>query len=107
MSCGHSRSRRSPTHFTVVARVESPLASPPGIRYPGNSRSLDAPSGRRSPPKGTNMKVGVAGQGAFGQKHMDAIQNIPGVELITLTGGNAAATEEVAKKYKIPHFTGD
>jgi len=38
---------------------------------------------------------------------MDAIQNIPGVELITLTGGNAAATEEVAKKYKIPHFTGD
>jgi len=53
------------------------------------------------------MKVGVAGQGAFGQKHMDAIQNIPGVELITLTGGNAAATEEVAKKYKIPHFTGD
>jgi len=53
------------------------------------------------------MKVGVAGQGAFGQKHMDAIQNIPGIELITLTGGNAAATEEVAKKYKIPHFTGD
>jgi len=53
------------------------------------------------------MKVGVAGQGAFGQKHMDAIQNIPGVELITLTGGNAAATEEVAKKYKIPHSTGD
>src|SRR5258706_9466269 len=57
--------------------------------------------------KGTNMKVGVAGQGAFGQKHMDAIQNIPGIELITLTGGNPVATEEVAKKYKIPHFTCD
>jgi 2-hydroxy-4-carboxymuconate semialdehyde hemiacetal dehydrogenase len=53
------------------------------------------------------MKVGVAGQGAFGQKHMDAIQNIPGIELITLTGGNPAATKEVARKYKIPHFTGD
>jgi 2-hydroxy-4-carboxymuconate semialdehyde hemiacetal dehydrogenase len=53
------------------------------------------------------MKVGVAGQGAFGQKHLDAMQNIPGIEVITLTGGNQAATEEVAKKYKIPHFTND
>src|SRR5260370_23400402 len=53
------------------------------------------------------MKVGVAGQGAFGQKHLDAIQNIPGIEVITLTGGNQAAPEEVARKFKIPHFTGD
>ncbi len=53
------------------------------------------------------MKVGVAGQGAFGVKHIDAIQNIPGIEIITLSGGNQAATEEVAKKYKIPHWTGD
>ena len=53
------------------------------------------------------MKVGVAGQGAFGIKHLEAIQNIPGIEVITLTGGNQAATEEVAKRFKIPHFTGD
>lgn len=53
------------------------------------------------------MKVGVAGQGAFGQKHLDALKNIPGVEVITLAGGNAASTEEVAKKYKIPHWTTD
>jgi len=53
------------------------------------------------------MKVGVAGQGAFGQKHLEAMQNIPGIEVITLTGGNPAATEEVAKKFKIPHFTTD
>ena len=53
------------------------------------------------------MKVGVAGQGAFGVKHLEAMQNIPGIEVITLTGGNQAATEEVAKKFKIPHFTGD
>src|SRR5258707_890999 len=53
------------------------------------------------------MKVGVAGQGAFGIKHLEAIQNIPGIEVITLTGGNQSATEEVAKKFKIPHFTGD
>jgi len=53
------------------------------------------------------MKVGVAGQGAFGIKHLEGIQNIPGIEVITLTGGNQAATEEVAKRFKIPHFTGD
>jgi 2-hydroxy-4-carboxymuconate semialdehyde hemiacetal dehydrogenase len=53
------------------------------------------------------MKVGLAGQGAFGVKHLDAIQNIPGIEVITLTGGNQEKTAEVAKKYKIPHYTGD
>src|SRR3984885_6022591 len=54
-----------------------------------------------------DMKVGVAGQGAFGVKHIEAIQNIPGIEIITLSGGNQAATEEVAKKFGIPHWTGD
>jgi 2-hydroxy-4-carboxymuconate semialdehyde hemiacetal dehydrogenase len=53
------------------------------------------------------MKVGVAGQGAFGVKHIEAIKNISGIELVTLTGGNPAATEEVAKKFGIPHWTGD
>ena len=53
------------------------------------------------------MKVGVAGQGAFGVKHLEALQAIPGTEVITLTGGNQKSTEEVAKKFKIPHFTGD
>ena len=53
------------------------------------------------------MKVGVAGQGAFGVKHLEALANIPGIEVITLTGGNQASTEEVAKRFKIPHFTGD
>jgi len=53
------------------------------------------------------MKIGIAGQGAFGIKHLEAIANIPGIEVITLTGGHQAATEEVAKKFKIPHFTGD
>jgi 2-hydroxy-4-carboxymuconate semialdehyde hemiacetal dehydrogenase len=53
------------------------------------------------------MKVGVAGQGAFGVKHIEAIQNIPGIEIITLAGGSPGATEEVAKKFGIPHWTGD
>src|ERR1700732_1565975 len=53
------------------------------------------------------MKIGLAGQGAFGIKHLEACANIPGIEVITLSGGNQAATEEVARKFKIPHFTGD
>jgi 2-hydroxy-4-carboxymuconate semialdehyde hemiacetal dehydrogenase len=53
------------------------------------------------------MKVGLAGQGAFGIKHLEAIQNIPGIEVVTLTGGNQEATKEVAGRFKIPHYTSD
>jgi 2-hydroxy-4-carboxymuconate semialdehyde hemiacetal dehydrogenase len=53
------------------------------------------------------MKIGVGGQGAFGVKHLEALANIPGIEVITLAGGNPASTEEVAKRFKIPHWTGD
>jgi 2-hydroxy-4-carboxymuconate semialdehyde hemiacetal dehydrogenase len=51
------------------------------------------------------MKVLMAGQGAFGQKHLEAIASIPGIEVVSLAGGSAASTEEVAKKFKIPHWT--
>src|SRR5499427_2557951 len=53
------------------------------------------------------MKICVAGQGAFGQKHLDALKRIPDVEVTSLIGGNQDATAEVAKKYGIPHHTGD
>src|SRR6476646_7854603 len=53
------------------------------------------------------MIIGIAGQGALGIKHLEAIANIPGIEVITIIGGSHAANEEVAKKFKIPHFTGD
>ena len=29
------------------------------------------------------MKVGVAGQGAFGVKHLEALAVIPGIEVVT------------------------
>ncbi len=51
------------------------------------------------------MKVVVAGQGAFGQKHLEAIGNIAGIEVVSLAGGSPGTTEEVAKKFKIPHWT--
>src|ERR1700678_898541 len=53
------------------------------------------------------MKICVAGQGAFGQKHLDALKRIPGVEIASLVGGNQDATAQVAKKYGIPHHTGE
>ena len=53
------------------------------------------------------MKICVAGQGAFGQKHLDALKRISGVEVTSLIGGNLAGTEEVAKKYGVPHWGHD
>src|SRR6266436_5735243 len=53
------------------------------------------------------MKICVAGQGAFGQKHLDALKRIQGVEVTSLVGGNQDSTAAVAKKYGIAHFTGD
>ena len=35
------------------------------------------------------MKICVAGQGAFGIKHIEAVQKIPGIEIVTLAGGSA------------------
>jgi 2-hydroxy-4-carboxymuconate semialdehyde hemiacetal dehydrogenase len=53
------------------------------------------------------MKISVAGQGAFGVKHLEAIAKIDGIEVVSLAGGNPAGTEEVAKKFNIPHWTPD
>ncbi|HUK02183.1 MAG TPA: Gfo/Idh/MocA family oxidoreductase [Steroidobacteraceae bacterium] len=51
------------------------------------------------------MKICMAGQGAFGVKHLEAIQKIGGIEVVTLAGGNPEATAEVAKKFGIPHWS--
>jgi len=51
------------------------------------------------------MKVAIAGNGAFGTQHMRAIQNISDIEVISLSGGRPAGTEEFASKWKIPHWT--
>ena len=53
------------------------------------------------------MKICVAGQGAFGQKHLDALKRISDVQVVSLIGGNPVGTEEVAKKYGIPHWGQD
>ncbi len=53
------------------------------------------------------MKIALAGQGAFGTRHMEAIQNIPDIEVISLTGGRPEGTQAFASKWQIPHWTTD
>jgi 2-hydroxy-4-carboxymuconate semialdehyde hemiacetal dehydrogenase len=57
------------------------------------------------------IKVALAGAGAFGIKHLDAIQVIAAsgleVKVISLVGRELAKTEEVARRYGIPHATAD
>ncbi len=53
------------------------------------------------------MKIVVAGQGAFGVKHLEAIQKIDGVEVAALAGGSADSTRAVAERFAIPHWTTD
>ena len=53
------------------------------------------------------IKVALAGAGAFGIKHLDGIQNIDGVEVVSLVGRELPKTQEVAAKYGIAHVTTD
>ena len=53
------------------------------------------------------MKICVAGQGAFGQKHLAGLARIDGVEVASLAGGSPDTTEAVARKFGIPHWTTD
>ena len=53
------------------------------------------------------IKVALAGAGAFGIKHLDGIQNIDGVEVVSLISRDLEKTREVANKYGIKHITTD
>jgi 2-hydroxy-4-carboxymuconate semialdehyde hemiacetal dehydrogenase len=51
------------------------------------------------------IKVALAGAGAFGIKHLDAIKLIEGVEVVSLISRELDKTKEVAAKYGIGHVT--
>jgi 2-hydroxy-4-carboxymuconate semialdehyde hemiacetal dehydrogenase len=53
------------------------------------------------------MKVSLVGQGAFGIKHLEAMKKIDDIEVISLVGSTREKAGEVAKKWGIPHWTGD
>jgi 2-hydroxy-4-carboxymuconate semialdehyde hemiacetal dehydrogenase len=51
------------------------------------------------------MKIALAGAGAFGEKHLDALKLIDGVEVISVVGRVLEPTRAVADKYGIRHAT--
>ncbi len=53
------------------------------------------------------LKVALAGAGAFGLKHLDAIKLIDGVECISVVGRDLDKTQEAAAKYGVAHATTD
>jgi 2-hydroxy-4-carboxymuconate semialdehyde hemiacetal dehydrogenase len=53
------------------------------------------------------IKIALAGAGAFGIKHLDAIKSIDGVEVVSLVSRELDKTREVANKYGIGHAATD
>jgi 2-hydroxy-4-carboxymuconate semialdehyde hemiacetal dehydrogenase len=53
------------------------------------------------------MKIALAGAGAFGEKHLDGLRNIDGVEVVSLVGRRLEPTKAIAAKYGIGHATTD
>ena len=51
------------------------------------------------------IRVALAGAGAFGVKHLEGIQNIDGVQVVSLVGRELDKTREVAAKFSIGHVT--
>jgi 2-hydroxy-4-carboxymuconate semialdehyde hemiacetal dehydrogenase len=51
------------------------------------------------------MKIVLAGAGAFGQKHLDALGQIGGIEVVSLVGRELDKTRAVARKYGVEHVT--
>jgi 2-hydroxy-4-carboxymuconate semialdehyde hemiacetal dehydrogenase len=53
------------------------------------------------------INVALAGVGAFGIKHLDAIAQIDGARVVSLVGRRLDPTREVAERYGIAHATTD
>lgn len=55
----------------------------------------------------TTIKVALAGAGAFGVKHLEAIARIDGVEAVSVVGRELEKTREVASRFGIAHVATD
>lgn len=53
------------------------------------------------------MKLALAGAGAFGEKHLDALRAIDGVEVVSIVGRRLEPTRAVAHRYGVAHATTD
>jgi 2-hydroxy-4-carboxymuconate semialdehyde hemiacetal dehydrogenase len=57
--------------------------------------------------KDEQMKICMVGEGAFASKHLDAIERIDGVEVVSICGGIQQATDQLAEDRGISHATLD
>ena len=55
----------------------------------------------------THLNIALAGAGAFGIKHLDALKQIDDVSVTSVIGRDLAKTEKVAQEYGIGHVTTD
>jgi 2-hydroxy-4-carboxymuconate semialdehyde hemiacetal dehydrogenase len=53
----------------------------------------------------STLRVALAGAGAFGVKHLEAMQNIAGIEVVSIVGRELDKTREVAQRFRIGHVT--
>ena len=51
------------------------------------------------------MRIALAGAGAFGEKHLDGLKNIDGVQVTSLIGRTLESTQKVADRYGVGHVT--
>jgi 2-hydroxy-4-carboxymuconate semialdehyde hemiacetal dehydrogenase len=51
------------------------------------------------------MRIALAGAGAFGEKHLDGLKLIEGVEITSIISRRLEQAEEVANKYGARHFS--
>lgn len=51
------------------------------------------------------MRIALAGAGAFGEKHLDGLKKIDGVEIVSIISRRLEQAEEVARKYGARHFS--
>jgi 2-hydroxy-4-carboxymuconate semialdehyde hemiacetal dehydrogenase len=51
------------------------------------------------------VRIALAGPGAFGIKHLDALKLIDGVEVVSIIGRELPKAQEVAQKYGVKHVT--
>ena len=53
------------------------------------------------------MKICMVGEGAFANKHLDAIERIDDVEVVSICGGVEDVVRALAEARGIPHVTLD
>lgn len=53
------------------------------------------------------MKIAVIGNGAFGVKHLQALQNIDEAEVVLVVGSRDESAKKTADEFKVANYTGD